>query len=225
MRLLDRFDVLTVCSEDDRRYLGGQERIHVIPNGSLAVPMLRRTSPALPRIGFIGNCGYMPNEQGLKWFISDIWPLIKRESPNAQLRLVGSGSDGYLAKLAPDITGLGWLKDPSDEISTWSAMVVPIEVGSGTRVKVADGFARKCPVVSTTLGAFGYDVENGKEILLADRADEFASACISLLSSPQLGEELAERAHTRFLERWTWDSFETSVGEAVQQCLSKNARA
>jgi len=127
--------------------------------------------------------------------------------------------------LGPDIIGLGWLEDPGDEIASWSAMIVPIKVGGGTRVKVAEGFARRCPVVATTIGAFGYDVENGREILLADRADDFASACILLLRDPEFGEALAERAHKRFLERWTWDSFEGTVGRVVQECLARSADA
>ena len=184
----ERFDVMTVCSEDDRRYLGVRERIHVIPNGAHLLTVRPRAFSELPRIGLIGNCEFMPNEEGIKWFIRDVWALIKRQFPHVQLRLVGRRSDGYLTKLGPDIVGLGWLEDPGDEIATWSAMIVPIKVGSGTRVKLAEGFARKCPVVATTIGAFGYDVDNGEEILLADRADDFASACTLLLRNPQLGE-------------------------------------
>jgi glycosyltransferase involved in cell wall biosynthesis len=101
-------------------------------------------------------------------------------------------------------------------------MIVPIRVGGGTRVKVAEGFARRCPVVATTIGVFGYEVQDGKEFLLADRADDFAAACIRLLRNPHLREALAERAYERFLERWTWDSFQDTVGEAVHQCLTKN---
>lgn len=218
----ERFDVLTVCSEDDRRYLGMEERIHVIPNGAHPLAVRPRASSELPRIGLIGNCEFMPNEEGVKWFIRDVWPVIKRQFPRVQLRLVGRKSDGHLTKLGPDIIGLGWLEDPGDEIATWSAMIVPIKVGSGTRVKVAEGFARRCPVVATTIGAFGYEVDNGEEILLADRADDFASACILLLRNPQLGEALSERAHKRFLERWTWDSFENTIGTVVQECLARS---
>jgi glycosyltransferase involved in cell wall biosynthesis len=104
-------------------------------------------------------------------------------------------------------------------------MIVPIKVGSGTRVKVAEGFARRCPIVATTIGAFGYDVNNGEEILLADRADDFASACILLQRNPQLGEALSERAHKRFLERWTWDSFERTIGTVVRECLARSKGA
>jgi polysaccharide biosynthesis protein PslH len=223
--LPERFDVLAVCSEEDRRYLGSSERIHVIPNGAHPLKARPRTCSEVPRIGLIGNCTFAPNEDGAKWFIRDVWPMIKSEFPRAQLRLVGRGSDGYLIKLGSDITGLGWLEDPGDEIASWSAMIVPIKVGAGTRVKVAEGFARRCPVVATTIGAFGYDVENAREVLLADRADDFASACILLLRNRELGEALSERAHKRFLERWTWDSFECTVGAAIQQCIAKSNRA
>lgn len=223
--LPERFDVLAVCSEEDRRYLGSSERIHVIPNGAHPFKARPRILSEAPRIGLIGNCTFAPNEDGAKWFIRDVWPMIKREFPSAQLRLVGRGSDGYLAKFGSEITGLGWLEDPGDEIASWSAMIVPIKVGAGTRVKVAEGFARRCPVVATTIGAFGYDVENGREALLADRADDFASACIQLLRNPELGEALSARAHKRFLERWTWDSFECTVGAAIQQCIARSKSA
>lgn len=219
-----RFDILTVCSEEDRRYLGMEERIHVIPNGSHRTAVRPHGSAELPIIGFIGNCEFKPNEDGLKWFIRDVWPMVKREVPLAQLRLVGRGSEGYWKRLGSDVIGLGWLEDPGDEIATWSAMIVPIKVGGGTRVKVAEGFARKCPVVATTIGAFGYDVDHGKEFLLADRAADFASACVQLLSDPDLREALSVRAYNRFLERWTWDSFESTVGTVIQQCLVRNNR-
>jgi polysaccharide biosynthesis protein PslH len=220
----DRFDVLTVCSEEDRQYLGMEERTHVIPNGSNPVVTRPRAFADTPRIGFIGNCEFMPNEEGLKWFIREVWPLIQRQFSGVQLRIVGRKSEAYLTKLDPNIVGLSWLEDPGEEIATWSAMIVPIRMGGGTRVKVAEAFARKCPVVSSTIGAFGYEVHNGKEILFADRANDFASACLSLLKDPQLGEVLAERAYERFLERWTWDSFESTVGAAIQQCLARNNR-
>jgi glycosyltransferase involved in cell wall biosynthesis len=223
--LLERFDVLAVCSEEDRRYLGSSGRIHVIPNGAHPQKARSLTCSEVPRIGLLGNCTFAPNEDGAKWFIRDVWPMIKREFPRAELRLVGRGTDGYLTKLGSDITGLGWLENPADEIASWSAMIVPIKVGSGTRVKMAEGFARRCPIVATTIGAFGYDVKNEREALLADRADDFASACILLLRNPEFGEALSERAHKRFLERWTWDSFECTVGTAIQQCIARSNRA
>jgi hypothetical protein len=109
----------------------------------------------------------------------------------------------------------------SDEIASWSAMIVPIRFGGGTRVKIAEAFARRCPVVTTAVGAFGYDVHDGKEVLLADRPEDFASACVRLLRNPQLGEALSETAHKRFLQEWTWDSFQNNVVAVMDECLAR----
>lgn len=219
--LTKRFDALTVCSEEDRRYLGGHEKIHVIPNGFNPLVVPPRIHSESPRIGFIGTCKYRPNQEGMQWFIREIWPQIKREVPRAQLRLIGrDGTD--LTQLGSDITALGWLEDPSIEIASWAAMVVPIKSGGGTRIKIAEGFARKCPVVATTLGAFGYAVSSENEILLADHAEEFASACIRLIRDPQLALALSERAHQRFLQHWTWDSFRSSIEAVVEVCLGRS---
>jgi polysaccharide biosynthesis protein PslH len=220
--LTDRFDAVSVCSEEDRQYLGGHARIHVIPNGFNRPETRRQLDSESPRVGFIGTCKYRPNAEGVEWFIREVWPLVKRDLPSAQLRLIGRETEGYLTKLGLDICGLGWVEDPSNEVATWSAMIVPIRSGGGTRIKIAEGFARKCPVVATKLGAFGYDVSHGKELLLTDTASDFASACVSLVRDPQLAEAIAERAHRRFLEKWTWDSFEKRVKTVVDECISSN---
>jgi|HubBroStandDraft_6_1064221.scaffolds.fasta_scaffold06196_5 glycosyltransferase involved in cell wall biosynthesis len=218
----NRFDVVTVCSEQDRRYLGERPKIHVLPNGfNLPQSPTHKIISEPLRIGFIGAFNHQPNEEGAKWFIREVWPLVKREYPRVQLRLVGRKSDGHLMKLGADIAGLGWLEDPSDEIASWSAMIVPIRFGGGTRVKIAEAFARRCPVVTTAVGAFGYDVHDGKEVLLADRPEDFASACVRLLRNPQLGEALSETAHKRFLQEWTWDSFQNNVVAVMDECLAR----
>jgi glycosyltransferase involved in cell wall biosynthesis len=219
-----RFDVLTVCSEEDRRYLGCPERTHVIPNGAHAQAQRQFVDSAPPRIGFIGNCTFKPNEDGLYWFISKVWPRVKSRIPSVRLRLVGRGSDGFLAKSGPDIDGCGWLEDPGEEIASWSLMIVPVKVGSGTRVKMAEGFSRKCPIVATPLGAFGYEVESGREVLLGDSVEDFAAACILLLGNPDFRKSLSEAAYKRFLERWTWESFGGTVGAAIQECLKRSSQ-
>lgn len=87
-----------------------------------------------------------------------VWPRNKAKHMNARLRLVGLGTDSEIAREGVDIDGLGWVNDTAEEISTWSMMIMPIHVGGGTRVKIAEAFSRKCPVVATSLGAFGYKV-------------------------------------------------------------------
>jgi glycosyltransferase involved in cell wall biosynthesis len=220
-----RFTTLSVCSEADRRYLGGKNRIHVIPNGfehprpshaprSVAIP---------PRIGFIGLCSYPPNIEGIRWFLQTVWTRIRQAVPGVRFRLVGKHSNRALEFRAADVDALGWLDDPASEIATWSLMIVPIQLGGGTRIKIAEAFSRKCPVVSTHFGALGYDVRCGDELLLADDAAEFATACISLIRDPALAAEMAERAHQAFLEKWTWDAIAPRVWTAADDCLRRSA--
>lgn len=219
----ERFDVVTVCSENERRLLGGHPRVRVIPNSFHPQPLRRSPASDPPRIGFIGTFEWMPNRDGMEWFVRDVWPAVKRQLPSIQLRVVGRDT-GYLSTLGASVAGLGWLEDPGQEIATWSAMIVPIRFGAGTRVKMAEGFARKCPIVATTTGAFGFGVRDGEECLLADDSRDFASACVRLVRDPQLGRELAERAHQRFLREWTWDAQEGKVRAVVRECLAAGSR-
>jgi len=218
--LLEQFTALGVCSEADRQYLGGGPGIHVIPNGFERPSMEpHRQSGQPPRLGFIGPFGYAPNLEGIRWFMRACWPQIKRHVPDARLRLVGKDTDGPQKPADFDVDGLGWLADPSEEIATWSAMIVPIRVGGGTRLKVAEALGRKCPLVSTRLGAFGYDLVDGKEILFGDTPRAFARACTRVIREPAEATARAERAWNRFLENWTCDAIAPRVRAAAEYCL------
>ena len=218
-----RFDVLAVCSEADRTALGGQACIHVIPNGfALRRETLPRNPIGPPRIGFMGLYSYQPNLEGVRWFIQRCWPQIKEKIPGVRLRLVGQDTNGPLAPKDPSVDGLGWVEDPEEEVASWSLTIVPIGIGAGTRVKIADAFSRKCPLVSTSFGALGYDVRDGRELLLADNPRAFAAACISLILDPVAATAMAERAYNAFLEKWTWDAIAPRIWAAAEDCLRRN---
>jgi glycosyltransferase involved in cell wall biosynthesis len=220
-----RFTVLSVCSEEDKNYLtamGATIPIHVLPNGFDKPKVEPNRSPVTPpRIGFIGLFDYFPNRDAMEWFASKCWPLIKRDVPDARLRLVGQGSEEFSRKLGPDVDGLGWLADPSEEISSWSVMVVPIRVGAGTRVKIAFGFSQKCPIVSTSFGAWGYGAVDGDEMYLANSPEQFSAACVKLIREPALASQMAERAWEKFLSNWTWESIRPAVWATAEDCLRR----
>jgi glycosyltransferase involved in cell wall biosynthesis len=121
-----------------------------------------------------------------------------------------------------NIDVLGWVEDIDSEMDSWSAMVIPLLKGAGTRVKIALGFSRKCPVVSTTLGAYGYEVSNGEEILLADTPENFANSCLRLIQHPGDAIEMAARANRRFLADWTWDAIRPRIWAAAEDCLRRS---
>jgi glycosyltransferase involved in cell wall biosynthesis len=111
----------------------------------------------------------------------------------------------------------------ADEIATWSLMIIPLMVGAGTRVKLAQAFSLKCPVVSTSLGAYGYDLRNGVDVALADTSEAFADACVRMVRHPVEAEEMATKAWKQFLKNWTWEAITPRVWAAAESCLRVNA--
>jgi glycosyltransferase involved in cell wall biosynthesis len=222
--ILDRFDVAVTCSAEDRAYLGGDPRIHVVPNGFDAPNAAPRSTARPNRVGFIGALSYEPNLQGLRWFVERAWPALRRAVPDAELRVIGAGSDAPSAPRAAGVTGLGWVDDPAAEMATWSASIVPILVGGGTRVKIAEAFARRIPVIATSLGVFGYDVRPGRELLVADSPEDFAAACVRVLTEPDLAPALTESARRLFDAQYSWDAIAPAVDGAVGACLAGNGR-
>jgi glycosyltransferase involved in cell wall biosynthesis len=221
--VLDRFTLACVCSEADKNLLGGSDRIHVIPNGfkkPAEKPVFGERNPL--RLGFIGALSYFPNEDGLKWFGREVWPKILNQIPQARFRIIGR-----LPKIAafldqPGFEPLDYIEDPTEEIASWSAMVVPLRFGGGTRLKIVEGFSRMCPMVSTPLGAYGIDVTDGKDILLAEQPDNFKEKCIQLLNQPMLGLRLAENGWSLYLKKYTWDVISEAVQATVSDCLEQS---
>ena len=206
-----QFGRVVVCSENDRERLGNDPRIGIVPNGFTSVktvPVHREL-----RLGFIGYLDYPPNRDGLQWFVREVWPQILAKMPQARLRLVGRISANTVIPDAQGIEALDFIDDPADEIATWSAMIVPIRSGSGTRIKIIEAFSRGCPVISTPSGAYGLAVADERELLLAATADAFADGCLRLLADAGLREQLVAAGRRLFETRYDWNI----IGEAIRQ--------
>jgi polysaccharide biosynthesis protein PslH len=227
-RLLDRFASIVVCSETDKQRFGATNaaRVQVIPNGfEVNAGQALRAPTKPPRIGFIGLFDYAPNLDGVRWFVDECLEQVRRQVPGVRVRLVGKHTDGPLKPDHSAVDGLGWVDDPSEEIATWSAMIVPVRMGGGTRIKIAEAFSRRCPVVSTSYGAYGYEVRDGMELRLADTPAEFAAACVWTLLNGPASVAMADRAHEAFLERWTWGKAATRAREVATELLSRGTPA
>ena len=101
------------------------------------------------------------------------------------------------------------------ELARADIAVVPLRMGSGTRLKILESFAHRIPVVSTTIGADGLDVQDGVHLLLADRPDEFARACRRLIEDRALARRLVDAAEQRFLDRYEWSNAKDRIQKLV----------
>ena len=223
----ERFDLLTVCKEQDRDAFGDPSRVRVVPNG-FEVP---DAAPAgvvreKNRLGMIGDFNFLPNHNGLRWFMREVWSRVRAAVPDAELRLVGKASR-EIAEEFPNagVSGHGYVPDVAAEMASWSCMIVPTRLGGGTHLKVAEGLARRVPIVMTTHGARGYDVKAGVHACIADEAAGFAEGCVSLLRDQAVGTRMSAAGWELFNERYSWDSIGPAVERTVADCLERIRQA
>jgi glycosyltransferase involved in cell wall biosynthesis len=212
----ERFSMVSVCSNADLEELGGSKKFVVLKNGFEAPQKSPVRNPAIPpQIGFVGTFKYPPNRDGVRWFIENTWSVILEKFPQARLRLAGDAGQKYFSGQNIDV--LGWVPDMENEMANWSLAIVPVLIGGGTRIKILEAFSRQCPVVSTSLGAHGHDVQSGRELLIGDSPNDFAQNCLRLLDNPAEGERLAENAFNKFLQNGKWETQARHVAEIVRK--------
>jgi hypothetical protein len=216
-RVLALADRVIVCSEEDARLLDSG-RAAVIPNcfpGPAELPEAgdRQRGALL----LIGNYAYEPNVDAAQFAAREVLPLVRRQVPDAQLRLVGRASREALSDLAdcPGVVLVGPVPDTAPELISAAAVLVPVRWGGGTRVKVAEAFAYGAPVVSTSLGCAGYPVESGRELLINDDAEGFAASCVAILAEPALGTRLADAGRALYERLYTPEAIASRVAELV----------
>ena len=174
-------------------------------------------------LGFIGILEYYANLDGLIWFVEQVFPLVLSKEPGTRLRVVGRLPKDKTKLEHPNIDLLGFIEDYSPEMDKWSATIVPIRIGGGTRIKILDAFSKLCPVISTRLGAYGLNVENGRELLMRDTAESFADACIKLMSEPKTARSLVEHGWNTVSSRFHWNkNIKINVKNAIGHCVDMN---
>jgi polysaccharide biosynthesis protein PslH len=185
-------------------------RPHVIPNG-VDTEFYRReavTPLTLPphTLIFTGTMDFRPNVDAMLWFTQAVWPLLKRAVPDVQLYIVGQRPHARLDGLRadPSITITGAVEDTRPYTSGAAVYVVPLRMGGGTRLKLLEALALQTPIVSTTLGAEGFTVTSGQELLLADEAAAFANAVLELLADRDRAQALGAAGRTFAVQQYDW---------------------
>jgi sugar transferase (PEP-CTERM/EpsH1 system associated) len=209
-----RADHVVVCSDADARALKvllqtavSESKMTVIPNGvdtEFYAPA--ETAPAESVLVFTGKMDFRPNIDAMMWCATEILPRVRAEIPAAQLVIVGQKPAPKIRALAqlPGIVVTGWVADIRPHIANAALYVVPLRMGSGTRLKVLEAMALGQAIVSTTRGVEGIAITPDREVVLADTAEEFARAIIALLRDPARRRALGRAARARAEAQYDW---------------------
>ena len=171
---------------------------------------------------FTGSMDWMPNEDGILYFVEEILPLIRKQRPATRLMIVGRKPGSKIKALASTDRGIkvtGRVDDIRPYIAKGSVYVVPIRVGSGTRLKIFEAMAMGKAIVSTTIGAEGLPVTSGSDIVLADSPQHFANEVCRLLGSQDERTRIGHGARKLVEEKYSW----TAVAKDVDRVLSSIA--
>lgn len=201
------FKLRTVTSDIDRYKM--RERcageILVVENGVDSTEFLPvEWNPSGPLL-FMGHLAYTPNVDAAIYLVESILPMLLEKDPEVRILLAGRKPVDPVLRLA-DNPRVEVVADPPDMqvVADHCAMtIVPLRLGSGTRLKILESFAMSLPVVSTSLGCEGLDITDGEHLLVADTADEFAAAIVRLRADAGLAMRL--RANGRRLAKQDYD--------------------
>ncbi len=221
-RYLNLADHVLAVSETDRDIFARlieAEKITVIPTG-VDVDFFRpaEVEEQPDTLVFTGSMDWIPNEDGIFFFVERILPRIRSQIPNVSLRVVGRRPSARLLELARTTDGLqvtGAVEDIRPHVLGSSVYIVPLRVGSGTRLKIFEAMAMGKAVVSTSIGAEGLPVRAGRNILIADNPEEFAGAVVRLLQDRERRGEIGRAARELVERNHNWES----VGQHFESIL------
>ena len=219
-----RFKVNVVCSGIDAQALrdhGARIHTHVVENGvdtEYFRPVQGAEEP--DTLIFSGLLNWEPNVAGIRYFVQEIWPLIRRDRPGVRLYLAGRDPVPSVTRLQAEDRSIVVIPSPED-MRPWLARaavyVCPLLQGGGTRIKILDAMAMAKPVVSTSIGCEGLHVRHAENILIADRPLDFASAILDLLNHDRLRRRLAAAGRALVETHYDWGNIVLQL-EGAYRC-------
>jgi glycosyltransferase involved in cell wall biosynthesis len=229
---LQSADHVLAVSETDRdaflEILKEPAKLTIVPTGVDVDYFRPRSGEEISNsLVFTGSMDWLPNEDGIFFFVKEVLPRVRQEIPDVSLTVVGRSPSARLKELADqekNIQLTGWVEDVRSYLARGAVCIVPLRIGGGTRLKIFEAMAMAKPVISTTIGAEGLPVKPGESILLADSPQDLARETVRLLRNPKLRDELGLAAHKMVSDNYTWARVAAGFAEVLEQVASKSAQ-
>jgi len=222
-------DICFVCSKIDRDYakaLCSDIDVDIIPNGvDTEYNKFSDKEPSFKNsLIFTGAMDTIPNQDGIMFFVREIMPLIEKKIPDIRVTVAGSNPQEKIKNLEyiyKNITVTGYVKDIRKYIYASTVFIAPLRIGGGTRLKILEAMALGRPVVSTSVGCEGLEVENKKNIFIADEPEKFAEYIIKLLKDKRLRRKIAKNGRRLIEKKYRWDKIVNKLDKIYQKLVNK----
>jgi len=222
---LHRYDAIVPISPDDEvkmKAMGSPVRMFTTPCGSDLdrYEPYQKSQPKPNTIFFIGGLDWLPNQEGVKWFVQDVWPSLKAKYPDIEFYVAGRNMPNWMNELSGNgVHILGEIEDALGFIAENGIMIVPLFSGSGMRIKIIEGMAMKKAIVSTSIGAEGIAHSDGLNISIANNKREFIDKLVQLLADDSRVAALGENARKLIESRYNNLTFAEQLIEFYQRAF------
>jgi polysaccharide biosynthesis protein PslH len=200
----------TVVSQQERGLLHkavkdlGKTKVEVFPNCINLTDYRNIAGELNPNaLIFTGSLTYSANYDAVAWFLEEVYPLVQARVPSVQFNITGDPGNRPLPE-SDNVVMTGFVQDVRPLITSACVSLAPIWSGGGTRLKILEAMALHTPVVSTSKGAEGLDVENNVHLMIADAPESFAECVIRLLTNPHLRQRIGDNACNLVEEKYDW---------------------
>jgi Glycosyltransferase len=219
-----RFDGCVATSERELSKIASAvpgKPVATVPNGVDLAGFAPQRAVLTSGLVFTGLMSYRPNIDAVTYFVREILPLIHRTRPAETFTIVGWGiTDEVRALLGPQVIATSRVPDVRPYLAGAAAVVAPIRIGSGTRLKVLEALAMARPLVSTSLACEGLNLEPGRHLLVADDPSRFAEAVIRVLEDQPLADRLGAAGRQAMESQYGWDASAARLEALHDQVLA-----
>jgi glycosyltransferase involved in cell wall biosynthesis len=214
-------DLILTVTENDRAEIRRE-----LPEARVTVvPLIHEPQDTVPAFHerrrnsllFVGGFSHSPNVDAVLFFCREVLPHVKRALPDVEVTIVGDQPPKAVTELGRhDVVIAGWVPELSSLLDSHCVSIAPLRFGAGMKGKIGEAMAAGLPVVTTSVGAEGMDLEHGETALIADSAEAFAEAVVQLCSDAHLHQKLSESARLHARRRWSLAPVERQLIEALE---------
>ena len=222
-RLAQQSDLVWCASVDDKQVMAREApntRIEVVPT----IHELRdRGKPFEERLDllFIGNLAHRPNDDAILFFMREVYPALIQKLPSVRLDIIGDNpSTAILTYNSESVRIRGYVPDVEPYLRERRVFVAPLRFGAGIKGKVGEAMAYGIPVVTTSIGAEGFGLTHGLDVMIADDPESFAAAIEQLYSQKDLWERVARNGRLRIEKHFTPEVIAETINNSIKEISS-----
>jgi glycosyltransferase involved in cell wall biosynthesis len=226
--LCEKFNKCIMITKEDEKdllNLNSSIKTAVIPVGvETQLLNFKKKEPIPFSLFHIGAMNWLPNYDGLKWFLEEIFPKIIRIKPEIKLYLYGKETEKIKISslVSQNVIVKGYVKNIWEEISDKQLAIIPLRIGSGIRVKIIEMLAAGFNIISTSIGKEGIQANDNEHILIADTAEEFINKTIGFFDNSADHNLMIQNARKLIREKYTWniiaEQFESEYLKLIYNC-------